>query len=78
MLLEVIRNKIYLNCADVQQTVKLQSIFGSVEYWWNGGGLGSVHWSVIAPHGLAGAFLPAASDQNRLTKKIATPAIVIM
>ena len=26
-----------------------QSIFGKVENWWNGGGLDSVHSSVVAP-----------------------------
>src|SRR5689334_5534799 len=57
-----------------------QSIFGSVEYWWNGGGLDNVHSSVVAPspQGLAGAFFPAASDQKRLMKNTATPATVIM
>ena len=66
--------------ADLCAFEPTQSIFGSVENWWNGGGLGSVHSSVVAPspQGLSGAFLPAASDQNRLTKKMATPAIVIM
>src|SRR5688500_10284324 len=57
-----------------------QSIFGSVLNWWNGGGLGSVHSRVVAPspHGLSGAFLPAAIDQNKLTKNTAIPAIVTM
>src|SRR3546814_19460857 len=34
-----------------------QSIFGSVPNWWYGGGLGSVHSSVVAPspHGLSAA-----------------------
>ena len=57
-----------------------QSIFGSVSDWWNGGGLLSVHSSVVAPspHGLPGAFLPAISDQTTLTKKIAMPEAIII
>lgn len=57
-----------------------QSILGSVSNWWNGGGLDSVHSSVVAPspQGLSGAFLPAISDQITLTKKIAMPAAMIM
>src|SRR3546814_4893360 len=52
-----------------------QSIFGSVSNWWYGGGLGSVHSSVVAPspHGLSAAFLPAASDKIRLMKKTTMP-----
>ena len=57
-----------------------QSIFGSVSNWWNGGGELSVHSSVVAPspQGLSGAFLPAASDQIRLMKKMPMPAAIIL
>src|SRR5690242_15813150 len=55
-------------------------IVGRVENWWNGGGLDRVHSNVVAPspQGLSGAFLPAASDQMRLMKKIPMAAMVTM
>ena len=57
-----------------------QSTFGSVSNWWKGGGLDSVHSSVVAPspHGLSGAFLPATSDQKMLTKKKTMPTAIRM
>ncbi len=57
-----------------------QSIFGSVSNWWYGGGEEIVHSSVVAPspQGLSPAFLPAASDQIRLTKNTTMPAAMIM
>src|SRR3546814_232557 len=41
-----------------------QAIRGSSLNWWNGGGLDSVHSSVVAPspHGLSAARLPATSE----------------
>lgn len=57
----------------------LSSITGRVSNWWYGGGEDSVHSNVVAPspQGLSGAFLPAASDQIRLMKKITMPSAMI-
>src|SRR5262245_9181821 len=50
-------------------------IRGSSLNWWNGGGDGSVHSSVVAPgpHGLAAAFSLRANAWNTPMKKITRP-----
>ena len=65
-------------CVSSGWTRRGQSTFGSVSNWWYGGGELSVHSSVVAPspQGLSPAFLPAISDQIRLTKKIAMPTAI--
>ena len=55
-------------------------ITGNVSNWWNGGGLVSVHSSVVAPspQGLASAFLPAIRDQMMPRKKNTMPAAMVV
>src|SRR5215475_965748 len=49
---------------------------GSSLYWWNGGGDGSVHSSVVAPgpHGLSAAFCLRAKAWKTPKKKISAPS----